>query len=275
MAPRLSLSVFAIALLLVGTSAFAKQEQINSISFGYVGTTGPGHWGNLNPNYSTCSHGKWQSPVNIVRDKVVRNKKLKPLTRDYAAANATLVDNGFNIAIRFEGPVGVLVADGKNFTFKQMHWHSPSEHQIDGKRFPVEMHLVHQADDGSFAVVSALYHYGDPDPFISKLKSKMDELAKEKREGYEEAQIPLGVMKTKYLSRKTRKYYRYFGSLTTPPCTEKIMWNILGKMRSVSKDQVKALKAPLASSCKNNFRPIQPLNGRHVELYHDDELRGN
>lgn len=144
----------------------------------------------------------------------------------------------------------------------------------------------------------------------------MNELAKEEREGREEAQISLGVMKTNYLSRKSRKYYRYFGSLTTPPCTEKIMWNILGKVykvktrillchikavilqntwslpcssiylpptddlaliyvkvRSVSKDQVKALKAPLLSSCKNNSRPIQPLNGRHIEVY-DEELRG-
>ncbi|KAG6638076.1 alpha carbonic anhydrase 1, chloroplastic-like [Carya illinoinensis] len=269
MTPTVSFSVFAIALLIVGTSA--NEEQVLGI-FGYGGKNGPDHWGELSSKYSSCSNGKWQSPVDIVKDKVVRNKNMKPLIRDYGPANATLVNNGFNIAINFGGHLGVLVADGKNFTFKHMHWHSPSEHQIDGHRFPVEMHMVHEADDGSFAVVSTLYRYGDPDPLLSKIKGNLDELAKEKCAEHEEAHIPLGYFNTRWLMRKTRKYYRYYGSLTTPPCTEKIMWNILGKVRSISKDQIEALKKPLVSNCKENSRPVRPLNGRLIELY--DELGG-
>ncbi|KAF5473565.1 hypothetical protein F2P56_010167 [Juglans regia] len=275
MTPTVSYSVFAIALLIVGTLAFNEEEQVHGVLFGYGGgKEGPEHWGNLNSKYSTCSNGKRQSPVDIVKDKVVRNKNLKPLTREYGPANATLVNNGFNIAINFEGHhVGVLVADGKNFTLKHIHWHSPSEHQIDGQKFPVEQHLVHQADDGSFAVVSTLYQYGDPDTVLSKIMGKLDELGKEECAEHEEAHIPLRDFKTKRLMRKSRKYYRYFGSLTTPPCTEKIMWNILGKVRSISKDQVEALNKPLKSNCKENSRPVQPLNGRQIELY--DELGGD
>ncbi|KAB1222578.1 Bifunctional monodehydroascorbate reductase and carbonic anhydrase nectarin-3 [Morella rubra] len=245
----------------------------HTVSFGYNGDTGPGNWGNLSPHYETCSNGKWQSPVDIVKEKVVRNKSLKPLIRDYSPANATLINHGFNIAITFDEHVGVLVADGKNFTLKNVHWHSPSEHRIEGEQFPLELHLVHKAADGNFSVVSTLYRYGDPDPFLYKLKDKLDELGKESCSADEEAHIPLGVLQTKYMRRNTRKYYRYFGSLTTPPCTEHIMWNILGKVRSISKDQVEALRAPLWSTCKNNSRPIQPLSGRHIELY--DELGNN
>lgn len=67
--------------------------------FGYGGKNGPDHWGELSSKYSSCSNGKWQSPVDIVKDKVVRNKNMKPLIRDYGPANATLVNNGFNIAV--------------------------------------------------------------------------------------------------------------------------------------------------------------------------------
>lgn len=71
----------------------------HTVSFGYNGDTGPGNWGNLSPHYETCSNGKWQSPVDIVKEKVVRNKSLKPLIRDYSPANATLINHGFNIAV--------------------------------------------------------------------------------------------------------------------------------------------------------------------------------
>lgn len=260
---------FGIAFLAVGTFA-TNPEQHEAAQFGYNGSTGPNRWGSLSPNFSTCSLGKLQSPVDIVKNQTVPNSNLKPLTRYYSPANATLVNHGVNIGITFQENIGVLVIDGKNYTFLQMHWHTPSEHRIEGVQFPVELHLVHKSEDGDFSVVAILYQYGNPDPLVTKIKEQLDELAKEECAGDEVAQIPLGLLDTKYLRRNTRKYYRYAGSLTTPPCTEKVTWNILGKVRSISKDQVAALKAPLNPTCKNNYRPCQPLNGRHVELY--DEL---
>lgn len=73
--------------------------EVQGILFGYTGKHGPDIWGNLDSKYSTCSNGKLQSPVDIVKDKVVRNKNLKPLIREYSPANATLVNNGFNVAV--------------------------------------------------------------------------------------------------------------------------------------------------------------------------------
>jgi len=267
MSLRISFSVLAITLLLVGTSADDLVEELNSISFGYTGVHGPEKWGSLSPLFSACSNGKRQSPVNIVKNKVVRNKNLKPLTRDYSTANATLVNNGFNIGLLFEENVGVLVADGKNFSLKQMHWHSPSEHRINGEQFPTELHMVHKAADGSFAVVSILYQYGDADPLLSKIKNELNELAKEVCAKNEESHIPVKALDTKHMEKKTRKYYRYIGSLTTPPCTENVTWSILGKVRSISKEQVELLQAPLDSTCKKNSRPLQELNGRQIELF--------
>ncbi|KAF5737445.1 putative Alpha carbonic anhydrase 1 [Tripterygium wilfordii] len=205
MASPFSVSVLAIALLLGVASAY-DLESLESIKFGYTGAEGPDSWGSLSPHFSACSSGKLQSPVNILKNETVSNRNLKPLTRAYKPANATLVNNGFNIGIHYEQNVGVLLVDGKNYTLKQMHWHCPSEHQINGEQFAAELHLVHQDNDGNFAVVGILYSYGNADPFVSKV-------------------------------------------------------------RTISKEQVEALEAPLDSVCKKNARPPQQLNGRNIELY--------
>lgn len=164
-------------------------------------------------------------------------------------------------------------------------------------RYAAELHLVHRTDDGNLTVVSILYQYGDPDPLLSKastlylttiliffsplylylllngkctwmqLKDGLDLLAKDNCKSNEQARVPLGIIDTKLIKRNTRKYYRYQGSLTTPPCSEPVTWNILGKIRDISKDQVAAIKALLNSADKNNSRPQQDLNGRHVQLY--------
>ncbi|KAF8403300.1 hypothetical protein HHK36_011402 [Tetracentron sinense] len=263
MATRVAVSFIGIALLLA--ASLTEQSQI--IPFSYSGATGPDKWGSLSPNFSSCSTGKFQSPVNIVKKEVVLKQKLEPLTGDYHPANATLINNGFNIEVKYDEGVGVLIIDGKNYSLQQMHWHSPSEHRINGVQYSLELHLVHLADDGSISVVSILYKYGNPDPLLSQIKEELDEMAKEVSAGNEEARIPVGIMRIKQTKRKTRKYYRYIGSLTTPPCTGNVIWTILGKVRSVSEEQVAALKAPLDWPYKNNFRPLQPLNGRQIQLY--------
>ncbi|KAJ6316394.1 hypothetical protein OIU78_019645 [Salix suchowensis] len=270
MASQLSFSFISIALLFTVASArFGHRAPGSDLVFSYAGLSGPANWGSLNPKFSTCSSGKLQSPINIIKNKAVENKKLTPLTRDYKLGKAILVNNGFNIGLLYEGSCGVLIIDGKNYTFKQMHWHSPSEHQIDGVQYAAELHLVHLSDSGTIAVVSMLYELGDADPFISKITNRLGDLAKDASAGYEEAHIPIGALDNKLLRKNTRKYYRYVGSLTVPPCTENVIWSVLGKVRTVSKEQVEALKAPLRAEFKMNARPLQSMNGRRVDLYDD------
>ncbi|GMN39463.1 hypothetical protein TIFTF001_008694 [Ficus carica] len=264
----LSLSIFLLSLLISGASTL--QLDPKAPLFTYSGTCGPDRWGSLSPVYSKCSSGKWQSPVNIRKDKVFLNRNLKPLIRDYRPANATLINNGFNIGIHYEEYAGVLNVEGKNYTLKQLHWHSPSEHRINGVQYPLELHLVHKSDDGNLSVVAVLFQYSvHADPFLSEIKEGMNELYKEVCKGDEEAHIPLGTLDVKQLKKNTKKYYRYVGSLTTPPCSESVTWNILAKVRCITKEQVDALKAPLHSPYKNNSRPCQPLHERKIELYNE------
>ncbi|KAK6942588.1 Alpha carbonic anhydrase domain, partial [Dillenia turbinata] len=237
----------------------------HAVHFGYSGSVGPQKWGSLSPSYAACD-GKSQSPVNIVQKQAVLNKNLKPLTRSYAPVNATLRNHGTAIDVKYETSPGWVTVWGKKYLLAQMHWHSPSEHTIDGQSYPLELHLVHKASDGNITVIGILYKYGDSDPIVEKLEKGLKKLAKEGKK-HEEPQIPLGVIDTKQLKRNTRKYYRYAGSLTTPPCSEIVTWNLLGKVRTVSKRQVELLKAPLKREFQKNARPTQPLNGRKIELF--------
>ncbi|KAL3532099.1 hypothetical protein ACH5RR_005620 [Cinchona calisaya] len=297
MPAQFTLFVLAITFLIIHASPALRGEDIVvPVQFSYTGADGPAKWGSLNPTFSACSNGKSQSPIDIAKGKIVLDTKLKALTRQYNSINATLINNGFNIGLRCGENSGVLVSDGKTYKFKQMHWHSPSEHRIDGVRsraffyfffgfltvptknltnalehhgYDAELHLVHIADDGSLAVVSILYHLGHPDPLITKIQNKLYQLAKEQFGVHAKGQIALGAFSMHQVKKNTRKYYRYFGSLTTPPCTEPVAWHILGKVRSISSEQLQALKAPLGWAYKNNSRPVQPLNGRQIELYEE------
>ncbi|WOG91117.1 hypothetical protein DCAR_0310365 [Daucus carota subsp. sativus] len=257
-------SFFLAMSFIMLNSAFSvhySQKMQEANKFGYTGGIGPNKWASLNPNFSLCSHGKAQSPIDIATHKAFLDKTLKPLIRVYHASNATLVDNGFNVGIRFNGNVGGFSIDGKKYTLLQMHWHSPSEHRLNGRLMDAELHIVHKADDGSIAVVAVLYKDGDTDPLLAKIQSKLAELTYDRYAKREEGpEIVLATFSTKQMRRKSHKYYRYRGSFTTPPCTENVIWNILGKVRSISKQQV-----------DRNARPVQPLNGRVIELYDEDQ----
>ncbi|CAN1772137.1 Alpha carbonic anhydrase 1, chloroplastic [Linum perenne] len=258
-----SVLVAAIALF---SSAQAGPAPSGVVNFGYTGPKGPLKWGSLSPNYKECDIGKLQSPIDINRQDVVENKKLERLKGNYVHYD--------------DLHAGELEVDGKTYKLQQMHWHSPSEHTFDGHQYPLELHLVHQSDDGIFTVVSVLHEYGpNEDSLIKKIRVELEELAEEKKSlksskqgrtaaASEPPQVKLRKkIEYKMLKKKTHKYYRYTGSLTSPPCTQNVTWNILAKVRSVSQEQVKALKDLLSADCKANARPIQPLNGRKVEVY--------
>ncbi|CAL5387425.1 unnamed protein product [Camellia sinensis] len=205
-------------------------ELETSAAFSYSGDTGPDKWGSLSPDYAACSNGKSQSPINIVENKAVPNKTLKPLRRQYYPVNATLVNNGYNVEMEFgNAGAGVLIGNGKNYTLQQIHWHTHSEHTIDNASFDAELHLVHKASDANISVIAILYELGNgnkSDPIISKTGAIQSQLAKL---ASNETEIDIGTFDTSQLWKKTNKYYRYVGSLTTPPCTENVIWHVLGE----------------------------------------------
>lgn len=262
MAARVALFSLTLTLLIANSFAtYTLQAADQPLQFTYSGATGPDKWASLNPKFSLCATGKSQSPINIVEDQVVVNKNLKPLLRAYHPVNGTLTDVRFTVVVEYPEDSGWMIVDGKKYALKQMHWHSPSEHWINGKRFAAELHLVHVSEDGKVAVIGYLFKYGHPDPILGQIHEKLNELAYE-----ESAQLKLVPFHPAVLKENPRKYYKYIGSFSAPPCTENVIYLIVGKARSISRDQVQALKAPLDIRCKNNARPYQPLNGRHVEL---------
>ncbi|KAL2900200.1 Alpha carbonic anhydrase 1 chloroplastic [Bienertia sinuspersici] len=188
--------------------------------------------------------------------------------------NALLTtNNGTQVQVLFNVEPGHLIIDGTTYTFKQMHWHTPSEHRFDAVQYAAELHQVYVAPDGSRAAVAMLYKYGKPDPLLTMLKPELDEICKHatcELEGEEtQVQVVIPKFSSKLLRKRSRRYYRYPGSLTTPPYDQNVIWNVLAKVKTISKDQVEALKAPLCGPNKvMNSRPTQPLNGRIVQYYH-------
>ncbi|RHN48543.1 putative carbonic anhydrase [Medicago truncatula] len=208
-----------------------------------------------------------QSPIDLSSDRVsVMIPEFGDLKRNYKPQHATISNRGHDVAVTWEGDVGYIDINGTHYFLQQSHWHWPSEHTINGRRYDLELHMVHVSTqpDGTnkTAVVGVLYKYGSPDPFLSKLVNYIIEVPDEEEEK------SIGVIDPSKIFKSAKMYYRYMGSLTAPPCTEGIIWTINNKIRTVSRGQVKLLKnSVLKYYAKRNARPVQILNQREIELY--------
>ncbi|XP_039803984.1 alpha carbonic anhydrase 7-like [Panicum virgatum] len=262
----------AIVFLVAASSlavALSADGGSGPVLYGYASgsATGPENWGKLSPEYRVCGQGKQQSPIDIVTRQAIPNPNLDTLERTYAASHGTLVNDGHDISLKFDGAkVGAITIAGKVYNFDKLHWHSPSDHTINGQRFPLELHLVHKSADGGIAVIGILYQLGAADSFYYQLRSQLAEMAADKCSfaAGEESHVETGLVHLRSLQKRTGSYFRYTGSLTVPPCTENVIWNVLGKVRQISKEQLQLLKAPLPG---NDARPVQPLNGRTVQFF--------
>nr|GMC88834.1 alpha carbonic anhydrase 1, chloroplastic [Ipomoea batatas] len=272
----ISITAFLAIFNPLASSFVLHNEHDSKVKFGYSGPSGPGRWADLSPAFSECAKGKSQSPVNILtHSNAIVHTNYKPLLIHYAkSVNSTLINYGFNVGIRYGAEAGMIVLDGKNYTLKQMHWHAPSEHRIDGVQFAAELHLVHFAvADHTLAVIAVLFQLGHrPDPTLAKIGKHLITLPRESSSSsskQDKPMIPLGKLNTHQIRKllHSHKYYKYFGSLTTPPCTEHVTWAVLPKIHSISERQIEALRAPLEATCKKNSRPVQPLYGRKLRLY--------
>ncbi|XP_050233858.1 alpha carbonic anhydrase 7-like [Mercurialis annua] len=241
----------------------ASQQYPDEHGFDYKNSRkGPGKWGELHREWRACSNGSMQSPIDLLNEKVKIVPQLGTLKRRYQPSNATLKKRGHDIMLKWQPGGGTLKIKGTEYILKQCHWHSPSEHTINGKRHDLEIHKVHKSKDGKVAVVGIIYKIGRPDSFLSSLEERLRLVA-----GTKENETLAGIINPKDIKLGSREYYRYIGSLTTPPCTENVLWTIVRKVRTVSRKQVNLLRAASHDKSNSNARPIQGINGRSVQLY--------
>ena len=217
----------------------------------YEGETGPENWGELDPDYAACSTGEAQSPIDLADPT---GQDLVNVTIAYQPASPLkIINNGHTIQVNID-PGSTVEIDGVAFELKQFHFHTPSEHAIDGEHQAMEMHLVHKTADDETAVLGVLLSEGAGgvafEPVFANLPPE---------EGPE--QTVEATVNPADLLPAVGTTYRYGGSLTTPPCTEGVHWLVFTESVVVSTEQVEAFRAIIAA----NNRPLQPANERTIE----------
>lgn len=238
-------SFLLCAALVVGALPAAHAQH-----WGYKGEAGPENWSKLDQKYAMCGMGRNQSPIDLAG---FVEADLKPLKLSYKPGAADIVNNGHTVQIGY-APGSTVTVDGHTFELKQFHFHAPSENHISGKSFPLEGHLVHEDKDGKLAVVAVMYREGTANALLTKLWSAIPA-----KEG-EKAALPAGLDVGQLLPAN-RDYFRFNGSLTTPPCSEGVWWLVMKAQATVSKAQVEQFSKALGFA---NNRPIQPVNARPV-----------
>lgn len=227
----------------------ANSGKPSNVHWGYSGQIGPTFWGSLADEFVTCDVGREQSPINIKTERVMN---LSPLEFSYKPSrDSVIVNNTHTLQITYENGSFMEIA-GKQYELLQFHFHSPSEHKIHGKRADLVAHLVHKSQKGEIAVLAILFDEGMADELVSTVWANAP-----RKKGNS---MISGEINVKDWLPSDKTYYNYSGSLTTPPCTEKVNWNILQSKLSVSKKQV----ADFKKIFKKSTRPIQALNDRVV-----------
>jgi carbonic anhydrase len=216
--------------------------------WGYSGEAGPENWSKIDPKFAMCALGRNQSPVDLAG--FVR-ADLRPLKIEYRAGAAEILHTGHTVQVNYAAG-SRLTVEGRAFELKQFHFHAPSENRIGGKQFPLEAHLVHADGDGNLAVIAVMFQEGAANPFLATLWEKMPKAAGDK------SPLSAGLNVSEMLATR-RDYYRFNGSLTTPPCSEGVRWIVMKKTVSASRAQIEDLSKALGFA---NNRPVQPVNAR-------------
>jgi carbonic anhydrase len=216
--------------------AAAPKKAAHAEHWSYQGEGGPDQWGQMKPEFSMCSSGKRQSPIDI-RDGI--NVQLDPVQFDYKPTNFRVIDNGHTVQVNLS-PGNSIEVMGRRFELLQFHFHRPSEERINGRQFDMVAHLV--LDRGSVQ------------PIVQTI---WNNLPLEKGE-----ELPAKAMiDLNSLLPADRGYFTYMGSLTTPPCSEGVLWMVMKNPVSISPEQI----GIFTRLYPMNARPIQAASGRLIK----------
>jgi carbonic anhydrase len=244
-------STAKLAALALFATGFAYAADHHGPHWSYSGKEGPAQWGSLEKEFETCKLGQEQSPIDI-STKSTEKTSLPAIQAAYKASAGELVNNGHTIQINLADGGSATVPSG-NYKLLQFHFHTPSEEKIDGKNFPLVAHLVHKNDAGNLAVIGVLFKEGKENQALKGIFAALPA---------KEGKAPLAAnFDAASLLPAEMGYYAFKGSLTTPPCSEGVAWQVLKTPVEISKGQVQAFQKIF----KMNARPVQPLNQRKVQ----------
>ncbi len=243
------------ALILASAFAPALLRAQWKTYWSYDGPAGSTHWGDLDPAYAACKSGKQQSPIDI---RNARKAELPALRFEYASGSLKyLINNGYTIRVNYHDAPGTgnfLLVGNKRYHLTQFHFHCPSEEWVQGKPYAMEVHLMHEAADGSVVGVAVFLKAGSMNSTVEQIWRHMPKMKSHEEE------VPGVDINPDELRPRDTAYYIYQGSLTAPPCTEGVTWIVLKVPVEISADQITAF----ARLYPHDVRPIQPLNGRIV-----------
>jgi carbonic anhydrase len=235
---------------LFGCSSLLSASKEKGKSWGYIGKEGPENWGNLSEDFSVCQTGKSQSPVNL---QSAIDADLTPLKIDYKDTPLRIINNGHTIQVNYQAR-STLILDDEPYELLQFHFHNPSEHKVEGKTLPMELHLVHKSKKGSLAVIGVFLEKGEANPTLQKIWQEIP-----MKKGSERTISKININASDLLP-ENKDYYRYFGSLTTPPCSETVNWIVLKEPVEISDSQVQKF----AKIFPMNARPVQEVEQRFL-----------
>lgn len=230
----------------------AAAQEANSL-WSYEGVNGPEAWGAIKPDYAWCGVGREQSPIDL-SDAITAD--LGALSIIYRLGQARVTNNGRTLEVTpSEG--SYMRVGAVRYDLIQFHFHGPSEHSVAGRRFAMEVHLVHlHRATGRLAILGALLSPTSyPNPFIEQIWSVAG-----KEHGANAMTVNPLNPESLLPPTDQRGYWRYAGSLTTPPCAETVTWTVLKTPISVGLAQVEKFKEMFPM----NARPIQPLGRRFL-----------
>ena len=216
--------------------------------WGYEGIESPGHWAELSKDYAPCQRGHHQSPIDLHRSEAQAIQQ--SLIVAYLPTHAHIINNGHSVEFDMEEE-NFIAVDDKRYQLKQLHFHADSEHTVNGRHFPAEMHLVHQSKEGALAVIALLIEVGDSNSYdhIFDVIPKPGE------------SINVNLHLEKFIP-ENRERFIYTGSLTTPPCSENVYWLVFNDHIRVPAQQLRKFRAYYS----HNYRPTQKTYNRQLFL---------
>ncbi len=234
-----------------GPAAAGTPLAHHEIHWSYDGDGGPPNWAGMKPEWQLCGNGERQSPIDIREGIKV---ELEPIRFDYKLSEFRVVDNGHTIQVNL-GQGNTMSVMGRMYDLVQFHFHRPSEERINGRGFDMVVHLVHKDLDGRLAVVAVLLERGQAHPLIQAL---WNNLPLEKNTDYSPEGVSIDLNQ---LLPENRSYYTYMGSLTTPPCSEGVLWMVMKQPAQLSAEQI----GIFSRLYPMNARPVQSVRGRLIK----------